>query len=353
MSSQARWPEQPATVSAPWGVDARIAVQFARRAPFQLTQGNLLVLARIGSHSHGTYVPPTDPQAIDDVDYMGVVIPPVEYVLGLENWEGLNFQVDELDVVFYSFQKFIRLLVKSNPNVLGLLWLRAEDWVYMQQDWLALLGQRSLFSSLEAYPAFIGYAHGQLKRMTAFDADTTREWDLAAETVNQAGWTVAECTAASPQLPMADYAGLNEKYRPSHAPFSTKEWDEALAQAVTSIRRIHARHFQGYMGEKRKALVRKHGYDTKNAAHLIRLMRMCVEFLDTGTLSVYRTSDGDYLRAIKAGQYPLEWVQEQAEALFAMAKQARVDNRAGLPENPGRDAINRLVVDLQRGFYSL
>lgn len=33
------------------------------------------------------------------------------------------------------------------------------------------------------------------------------------------------------------------------------------------------------MGEKRKQLVAKHGYDTKNASHLIRLLRMGMEFL--------------------------------------------------------------------------
>lgn len=41
---------------------------------------------------------------------------------------------------------------------------------------------------------------------------------------------------------------------------------------------------KGYMGEKRKALVNKYGYDTKSVAHLIRLLRMGVEFLTTGEM---------------------------------------------------------------------
>ena len=35
----------------------------------------------------------------------------------------------------------------------------------------------------------------------------------------------------------------------------------------------HGAH-QGYMGEKRKEIVARYGYDTKNAAHLVRLLRV-------------------------------------------------------------------------------
>lgn len=54
------------------------------------------------------------------------------------------------------------------------------------------------------------------------------------------------------------------------------------------FRKLHREHFSGYMGEKRKAMVRKYQYDVKNAAHLIRLLRMGTEFLTTGELQVYR-----------------------------------------------------------------
>jgi DNA relaxase NicK len=44
----------------------------------------------------------------------------------------------------------------------------------------------------------------------------------------------------------------------------------------------------GYMGKKRRELVVRVGYDAKNAAHLIRLLRMGIEFLTEGTLYVER-----------------------------------------------------------------
>src|SRR5207249_9070807 len=37
--------------------------------------------------------------------------------LGLPRWEHWRMQQDELDVVIYSLEKAVRLLLKSNPNI--------------------------------------------------------------------------------------------------------------------------------------------------------------------------------------------------------------------------------------------
>jgi len=54
---------------------------------------------------------------------------------------------------------------------------------------------------------------------------------------------------------------------------------------------------------KRRELVRRLGYDAKNAAHLIRLLRMGIEFLTEGTLHVERV-DAPELLDIKHGAWP-------------------------------------------------
>lgn len=78
---------------------------------------------------------------------------------------------------------------------------------------------------------------------------------------------------------------------------------------------------QGYMGEKRKQLVEKFGYDTKNAAHLIRLLRMAIEFLNEGRLYVQRP-DAQNLLEIKRGEWTLEQVKKEADRLFILANEA-------------------------------
>jgi predicted NACHT family NTPase len=103
----------------------------------------------------------------------------------------------------------------------------------------------------------------------------------------------------------------------------------------------------GYLGEKRKKLVLEHGYDTKNAAHLIRLLRMCKEFMQTGVLEVYRAWDRQQLLDIKMGKYSLRWVQEWADLLFEQCKEER--DKSPLPEGPNRVAVEKLTVDILKG----
>lgn len=106
----------------------------------------------------------------------------------------------------------------------------------------------------------------------------------------------------------------------------------------------HGAH-KGYMGEKRKALVEKHGYDTKNAAHLIRLLRMGIEFLRDGVLNVNRGGyDAAELLAIKHGEWTLERIKSEAERLFRRAED--VYDRSTLPVGPDRDKVNALCVEI-------
>ena len=85
------------------------------------------------------------------------------------------------------------------------------------------------------------------------------------------------------------------------------------------------------------------GYDAKNAAHLIRLLRMGIEFLTEGTMYVER-ADGPELLSIKRGEWPLEKVKAEAERLFQLAQEAYV--RSSLPPEPDRDRAEKLCVKM-------
>lgn len=104
---------------------------------------------------------------------------------------------------------------------------------------------------------------------------------------------------------------------------------------------------EGYMGDKRKRLVDRHGYDTKNAMHLIRLLRMAIEVMRDGEVIVNRGGyDASQLLAIKHGEWPLERVKDEAERLFRRAEDAA--DRSPLPPRPDFERINRLCVDVVR-----
>ena len=233
-------------------------------------QDSLVLLGYRGSIAHGTYLPKNDPAHIDDKDVMGISIPPRDCYLGLRKFEGWERQEDEWDVVIYEFRKMIRLLLKSNPNVLCLLWLEPNHYILRTEIGNALIDHRHIFASREIYKSFLGYAHGQMARMTKFK-------------------------------------------------------------------------FEGYMGQKRKALVEQYGYDCKNASHLIRILRQGIEFLATGELNVLR-HDSRELIAIKHGDWSLEEVKTEARRLFSKAEDALP--LSPLPIKPDYEAANKLCTEV-------
>lgn len=130
---------------------------------------HLLLAMRRGSEAHGTYLPPTDPTSVDDRDVMAIVVPPLRYYLGLAHFEGAESIKGPWDCCVYEFRKFVRLLTKQNPNVVSMLWLRPEDYLYVHPLAQRLLDSRLLFRARQpAFDSFIGYAMGQFKRMTHF-----------------------------------------------------------------------------------------------------------------------------------------------------------------------------------------
>lgn len=115
--------------------------------------------------------------------------------------------------------------------------------------------------------------------------------------------------------------------------------------AYSQLHRMTHYKFEGYMGEKRKALVDKFGYDTKNAAHLIRLLRMGIEFLTDGRLYVER-EDASQLLEIKRGEWKLENVLALSNTLFTLSEEAYI--KSTLPVGPDEQGINDLCVQIVR-----
>lgn len=244
---------------------------------------NLVLMTYRGSVAHGMYIPPEDPNSIDDVDVVGVAVPDDEHYLGLKrfghNGNGTRETfVGNLDAVVYEFQKTVRLLLKGNPNIMSMLWVEKEHVLLSTDTGMELIWNRHWFAGKHCYQPIAGYAAGQLSKMTH--------------------------TA-----------------------------------------------FQGYMGAKRKKLVERFGYDTKNAAHLLRLLTMGREFLDTGCLQVFRTDDAQTFLDVKIGKWSKEHVLQAAEDLFNDLRKAR--DRSPLPNEPDYDRVNSWCANvLREHFYA-
>ncbi len=113
--------------------------------------------------------------------------------------------------------------------------------------------------------------------------------------------------------------------------------------AYSQLHRMTHNACQGHMGAKRRTLIEKYGYDTKNASHLIRLLRMGIEFLRDGQLYVQRY-DAAQLLEIKRGEWSLVHVQNEADRLFKLAEEVYLS--CDLPEKPDHEKINVLATDV-------
>lgn len=292
-----------------------------------LLPDGLIFLGWRGSVAHGMYVPSEDPDSIDDKDVMGVYVNPVEHYLGFgrkdtrEKWEGAY------DCVFYEVRKFVSLLLNCNPNVLSLLWLKDNSVIYKHMLGMRLQDNRDIFITKKAYHSFNGYAYGQFKRMTHMNQDMLADINTRRIELLSLGCVDVDGELSLPAGASADLINKRD------------QWNE-----------IRGRYYKGYMGGKRRELVERFGYDTKNAAHLIRILRMGIEFLTDGTLYVER-EDKQELMDIKRGGWTLDKVKEEAERLFTLAQEAYV--RSPLPPEPDRARAERLVIDIVSDYHKL
>jgi len=127
-----------------------------------------ILLGYRGSIAHGTYVPSSDPNSIDDKDVIGIYIPPIDYYYGLKEFGSRGtkeIKEGEWDIVLFELTKAVRLLEKGNPNMLSILWLEPNHYIHISPLGKLLLENRSLFVGKHVYYSFVGYAHGQLHRM--------------------------------------------------------------------------------------------------------------------------------------------------------------------------------------------
>lgn len=299
-----------------------------------------IYLAYRGSIAHGMYVPPDNPDSIDDIDLIGFVIGEPKHYFGLADWgsrgtkETKEIKQGRLDVVLYELRKAFSLLLQGNPNILGALWTERQHQILRAAVAEEIIAHRHFFVGKHVYNAFAGYAYSQLKRMETRDPEDLREYIGVTNELKYRGLHPNHKGEVF-ERPVPDTLDGH---------LAWEEWSsEKLIQRVRSYQKKGEN--LGYMGEKRKQLVLRDGYDSKNAAHLIRLLRMCVEFLFTGELKVLRP-DAEELLDIKAGKWKLESVKELAEDLFEAAKGAR--DRSSLPEAPDREGAEKLLIRLIR-----
>lgn len=339
-----------------------------------------ILLTRHGSHAFGLNTPTSD------LDLKGVAVPPRECFLGFSH----VFQQAEHhdpDVVIYDIRKFCNLAADCNPSIIEVLWCDESDYQIMTPAGRRLVDARDLFLSKKARHTFSGYAMSQLKRINLH-----QKWLRSPPKAKplRADYGLPECTVVSADQLAAAQSAIDKKLATWNLadmsgidPAGRIAISSAMAEALAEIgvaagdewkaaaRSIgysdnfllllgKEREYKSRMAEwdsyqnwiktrnpKRAALETVHGYDTKHAMHLVRLMRMCREILETGNVVVKRP-DREELLAIRNGAWAyerlVEWAASEDKAL------ADVYAKSSLRHSPDRGALDRLCVSIVEDF---
>jgi predicted nucleotidyltransferase len=303
-----------------------------------------ILLVKHGSHAYGMNTPSSD------LDVKGVCIEPKEYHFGFlhsfEQHERRAAKGHPEDLVIYSLKKFAKLAADCNPNIIEVLHVDTADVIKIDAFGERLRAMADTFLSRKARWTFAGYAHAQLKRIK-----THRKWLLepprAPPTRKDFGLKEVS-TVTKSELGAFDAVvnqGMEVELPKEILTIFTREKQYQSAKT-------HYDQYQNWVATRnpvRAELEAKHGLDTKHAAHLVRLMRMCKEILTLGTVIV-RRPDAAELLAIRGGAWSYDQIVEYAEVLEAEC--AALYETSTLRREPDRVAIDVEIVQMTEDYLS-
>lgn len=311
---------------------------------------NIIILTLGGSHAYGMDIQTKD--YVSDIDIRGIAINSKEEILLNNDFEQV---VDsDTDTVIYSFNKMITLLTKQNPNVIEILGLKPEHYLYLSDVGRELLNNRKLFLSKICIHTFGNYSSSQLRRME----------NKAARLVGQAeneAYILKSINNARYEFKNRYYPHENSDVKLYIDKAVQEGYDSEIFMDV-NLKHYPLRDWAGMWNEmksivssyskfgKRNEKAVAHDKLGKHMAHLIRLYMMCIDILEKEEINTYRENDIPFLMDIRNGKFLDEQshpVPEFYELVDGYEKrlQYAADN-SSLPDKPNYNTINDFLMSV-------
>lgn len=241
-----------------------------------------------------------------DIDLRGFALPTSSEILSLYDFEQQEFK-DDVDGVVYSLRKLISLLLACNPNVIELLGTEPEHILIDSSIYRYLRHNKHWFVSQLAANTFGGYATQQLRRIEN-SMNRENKDKIAENAIRSLEATLRNKDKHYPSLKNSEFTLIefpDQEIRVSgslnNAKFSElKSFSDLCQSTILNAGNLAARN--------RK---RKNEKLSKHASHLIRLLRMGSEILETGEINTYRKNDRELLLDIKNGK----WFNESEDGI--------------------------------------
>jgi predicted nucleotidyltransferase len=308
---------------------------------------NIILLGLGGSHAYGTNVEGSD------VDIRGVALNSKKEILGSANFEQVVNEAT--DTTIYSFRKIVSLLSSCNPNVIEMLGLKPEHYLYLSPIGKELVDNKKLFLSKRAMFSFGGYAFAQLRRLDNKSARTLEQEQKEQHILN----SITNASYAWPDkykcFQEGDYVNLylddskqedmdKEIYMDLHLThYPLRDYSSIWSDMKNIVSEYHK------IGHRNKNAIENDKLG-KHMMHLVRLYLMCIDILEKEEINTYRENDIPFLMDIRNGKFldeqshPLPEFYELVDG-YEQRLQYAADH-SSLPDKPNYGAIDDFLMSV-------
>lgn len=335
-----------------------------------------LVKHYAGSISYGTNTPTSD------TDFRGIFVGNRAELT--TPFEKISEWIDpsEEDTKLFELNFFAELACSNNPNILETLYVDKSDIVLCTPEYEYLRSNKDMFLTKKIAFTTSSYAVQELNKMKSHNKFINKDpvtlpkqtdflsliHNFADEKIMQSNLNFTERFAEG--FKMVHYGSdifgvVPAKYgkafnfehninrqkpeRGDQPIMFLKFQKDAYEQAKVK--------YKSYLAwkENRKNTVRnliqeKFGYDTKNAMHLVRLMRIGFECITEGEYIVKRP-DAKELLHIREGGWSYDKLKDYALTMDEKIKNAV--EKSSLPEEPDYEKIKQVIIDIQNSSWHI
>jgi hypothetical protein len=280
---------------------------------------NVLVEAVAGSHLFGTNTPASDR------DFKGVYLPSKQDILlgtakasvnRKTNTSGQKNTKDDVDVEFYSLQKFMQMLDQGQTVALELLWTPDELLVSTSPFWKELQEHRAELLHKKV-TAFVGYCKTQADK-----------YGVKGSRMAAAKEVLGFLKQYNPYLRMSEvWDSLQDKFsNVEHVEFGIQDtlmgpisYIEVCNRKFQSTTKVDyvvgslEKLYDSY-GARAKQAEQNEGIDWKALSHAYRVCCQALEILNDHKLSLpMKPEDLEVVRQVKLGKVPFNVFQPMLE----------------------------------------
>jgi len=316
----------------------------------EMVHKNKILEMVTGSHLYGTNT------ETSDTDMLGVFIPDEQFYFGLQTVDEVDLSIvsknedgknnsDAEDIKFYSLNKFVKLAMDNNPNILSQLFCNEQNIVFQNEYGKELLANKQLFPWKGLAQKYIGYAKSQSHKMV-IKVSNYDSFQLAYDWLQEKMYIRNETTNYEASRLLAEFRSdgvPGMKFYDSHCTIGdinlslTDKLSKVFNKVVDRMSKVG----------NREELYTKYGFDTKFSMHVVRLLIEGKELLTTGNLN-YPLKEKQTLLDIRNGKWTqneiLKFADDGVKELDSLVITSKLSNKPNFKE------IEQMLIKMNKRF---